>query len=265
MVWTIIAVIIGTCIAATNYQFGHSTNINRPIFIGFVMGLLLGDMKTGILVGAELELAFLGISQIGWSTAADPELATICTVAFAITNGMPINTAIPLGVTIGYAASSFRNAAPALGELFVPWRKEALGRGDGKAYYLRSVLSNVVCEWCPRCIIGVTGVLLGGPVLEAFVNNLPPFVLNGINAAGAMLPALGICMILVTVFNRQVAVYFFAGFAVYKYLQVDMMFCLIIGLVIAFITFSISAVKNKSTVSVAAAANTENEEEDFLS
>lgn len=264
MIWTIIAVIIATCIAATNYQFGHSTNINRPIFIGFVTGVLLGDMKTGILIGAELELAFLGISQIGWSTAADPELATICTVAFSITNGMPIATAIPLGVTIGYVASSFRNVAPALGELFVPWRKEALGRGDKKAYYLRSILSNVVCEWCPRCIIGISGVLLGGPVLEAFVNNLPKFVQSGINAAGAMLPALGICMILVTVFNREVAVYFFAGFAIYKYLQVDMMFCLIIGMVIAFITFSISSGKSR-TVSAAAATNTEMEEEDFLS
>lgn len=261
MTWTIFAVILATCIAATNYQFGHSTNINRPIFIGWVTGLLLGDMKTGILIGAQLELAFLGVSQIGWSTAADPELATICTVAFAITNNMAINTAIPLGITIGYAASSFRNAAPALGELFVPWRKEALGRGNEKAYYLRSVLSNIVCEWCPRCIIGVCGVLLGGPVLEAFIKNLPPFVLSGINAAGAMLPALGICMILISVFNREVAIYFFTGFAIYKYLKVDMMFCLVIGLLLAFLNFMINSKKSETTIPVSA----EEAEEDFLS
>lgn len=259
--WTIIVIIISNFICTWSSSFMRMSLADRPIFIGFVTGLLLGDMQTGILVGAQLELAFLGIVAIGAGTAADAATATIMTVVFSIVNHLPMETVIPLGITIGYAASILGNIPTVIVEFFVPSIDKALANDEENKFkmlcYSGTLLSNAVL----KSIICIAGVLVGGTVLEEFVNNLPAFVLNGIGAAGAMLPALGISMILSLILNRQIAIYFMAGFVIYKYLSVDMIFMLVIGLLLAVVDFyhnSEGKGKSVSTTSVS-------EEEDFLS
>lgn len=39
--------------------------LNRPIVVAPLAGLLLGDFRTGIIMGASLESIFMGISAIG--------------------------------------------------------------------------------------------------------------------------------------------------------------------------------------------------------
>ena len=236
---------------------------NRPIFIGFVTGLLLGDMETGILVGAQLELAFLGIVAIGATAAADAEIATIMTVAFSIVNGLPMETVIPLGITVGYAASLLSNIRLLIAEFFIPASDRALEKDEEKKFVMLCWVGSIIAFFVWPSVICVAGVLVGGPVLESFINNLPPFILNGIGAAGAMLPALGIAMILTLIFNKRIAIYFMAGFVIYKYLAVDMIFMLVIGLLLALTDFFVTAEINKKNNS--AATTITSEEEDFLS
>ena len=45
--------------------------MTRPIVLGTVIGLLCGDLKTGVIMGASLEAVYMGISGIGGSLAAD--------------------------------------------------------------------------------------------------------------------------------------------------------------------------------------------------
>ena len=264
MLWTIIAVILSISIAQWGHFFSHMSLTGRPIFIGFITGLLLGDMKTGIIVGAQLELAFLGIVSIGATAAADAETATVMTVAFAILNKLPIETAIPLGVTIGYAASLLSNFRLLIAELFIPASDRALENDDEKKFNLICWIGSILAFIVFPSVICVTGVLAGGPVLESFVNNLPTFILDGIGAAGAMLPALGIAMILTLILNKRNAIYFFTGFVIYKYLDVDMIFMLVIGLLFALTDFFVSSEISKKKIVPVIDAEI-NEEEDFLS
>ena len=44
--------------------------IQRPIVMGPLVGLVLGDFQTGLVVGATLELAFMGNVTIGGDSAA---------------------------------------------------------------------------------------------------------------------------------------------------------------------------------------------------
>mgnify|MGYP001099665654 CR=1 FL=1 len=39
--------------------------ITRPLIVGTAMGIALGDVKTGVQVGASLELVFMGVMAIG--------------------------------------------------------------------------------------------------------------------------------------------------------------------------------------------------------
>ena len=52
------------------------TMLNRPIVIGPLVGLLLGDLHTGVIIGASLEAVFMGVVNIGGASAAEPGIAT---------------------------------------------------------------------------------------------------------------------------------------------------------------------------------------------
>lgn len=41
---------------------------SRPMVVGTVIGFFLGDLTTGVMIGASLELVFMGAVQIGAST-----------------------------------------------------------------------------------------------------------------------------------------------------------------------------------------------------
>lgn len=61
--------------------------IQRPIVMGPLVGLVLGDFQTGLVVGATLELAFMGNVTIG--AALPPEITAggILGTALAISVG----------------------------------------------------------------------------------------------------------------------------------------------------------------------------------
>ncbi len=77
--------------------------ISRPIVTGFLTGLVLGDMETGIVMGATLELAFIG-SSVGASLPPDVVTGGILGVAFAINSGAGAETALLLGLPIATLA-----------------------------------------------------------------------------------------------------------------------------------------------------------------
>ena len=47
---------------AGNWMFGQSMS-DRPIFIGAVTGLLLGDLQQGLIIGATLSSAYVRVRQ----------------------------------------------------------------------------------------------------------------------------------------------------------------------------------------------------------
>lgn len=57
-------------IAQSEYALGTSL-ISRPIVTGLLTGLVLGDVQAGVIMGATLELAFIGSFSVGASIPPD--------------------------------------------------------------------------------------------------------------------------------------------------------------------------------------------------
>ena len=56
----------------------------RPIVVGPLVGLVLGDVKMGILCGATLETVFMGAIQVGSAVPPDPMIGAGVGTALAI-------------------------------------------------------------------------------------------------------------------------------------------------------------------------------------
>ena len=57
--------------------------------------------------------------------------------------------------------------------------------------------------------------------------------MSGITAAGAMLPAVGMAVLLSMLWNNKMALYFLLGFSIIKYLDVPILFVAIIAVFLA--------------------------------
>ena len=75
--------------------------IERPIVVGAVTGLLLGDLPTGLIMGASLEAIFMGSVNIGGQISAEPAAATVFAVTFATMQTVDANAALAIAVPIG--------------------------------------------------------------------------------------------------------------------------------------------------------------------
>ena len=73
---------------------------DRPIFTGLLVGWALGDVKQGLLIGASLELVYMGTLTIGGAFPPDIYTGGILGTAFAITTGAGIEGAVALSLPI---------------------------------------------------------------------------------------------------------------------------------------------------------------------
>ena len=67
--------------------FNGLTHIHRPVVLGPVVGLILGDLNTGILTGGTLELVWMGLAPLAGAQPPNVIIGTIVGTAFAISTG----------------------------------------------------------------------------------------------------------------------------------------------------------------------------------
>src|SRR5699024_6972957 len=81
--------------------YGVTTATGSPIMAGLVYGLIYGDIATGLIIGANIQLVYLGIIATGGNIPADQALAGVIAVPVALELGLDASTAVGLAVPFG--------------------------------------------------------------------------------------------------------------------------------------------------------------------
>lgn len=79
----IVLVFIVACIAGMG-SILDEFQFHRPLIACTLVGIVLGDMKTGIIIGGTLEMIALGWMNIGAAVAPDAALASIISTILVI-------------------------------------------------------------------------------------------------------------------------------------------------------------------------------------
>jgi mannose/fructose/N-acetylgalactosamine-specific phosphotransferase system component IIC len=67
-------------------------------------------------------------------------------------------------------------------------------------------------------LIGFLSIFFGSGAMEAAVNSIPTNIINALNTAGNLLPAVGFGLLLTMIMDKKVAAWFFIGFILTAYL-----------------------------------------------
>jgi PTS system mannose-specific IID component len=242
-----VAIILITLIA----MFGHAEDflgtvlLNRPLVLGPLVGLVLGDFTQGIMIGATLELIFMGNIKVGAAIPPDVITGGVLGTAFAIMSGKGPAVALALAVPISIIAEMVISGLFIFRAGFNKKFNEYAEQGDWNKLQWLHILSGLLKPLLMG-LITFLALLLGADVMKTFLDQIPEWVNTGLQVAGNMLPALGFALLMNVMFNKKVAPYFFLGFILSSYLKLPMIAIGTLGVIVALITTGISHKETES-------------------
>lgn len=185
--------------------------LERPLVTGPLVGLILGDLQTGIIVGSSIELVMMGIAGIGATTPPDVVAGGILGTAFAIMSGLSVEAAIALALPIAMLAQSLGILDRTINGVFNHWADKSAEVGDYKGVE-KAYWSGAFLFFLTSFTVVFLGAFLGSTVIGGFVESIPQFVLDGLKAASGMLPALGIAILMQLIMDKSNAGFLVLGF-----------------------------------------------------
>ena len=219
------AILIGLIAMFVTFEWMFGTNLgSRPIITGMLVGLVMGDLKTGIILGATLEMVFIGSITLGAAVPPDVITGGVLGAAFAISTGKGADVALALAFPIATLYLVVDNVLT-LGILpfFLHKADNYIEKGDFKGMERMHILGGFVVKSLPRGIICAVAFYLGTPVMNRVLEAIPEFVQNGLVAAAGFIPALGIALLAQMILSKKTMVYFILGFALAAYLKIPML------------------------------------------
>lgn len=163
-------------------SFGNYT-LGRPLIGGLVCGIILGDIKTGILVGAAMQVVYIALVTPGGTVSADVRAVSYIGIPLAMValNSYGLSAATKEGAAL---ATSFGTMVGTLGTVLfygtatinLAWQHvgwKAVEKGDYHKLYLVDMvlpwISHILCSFIPALIM----CKLGADVVELIKTTLP--------------------------------------------------------------------------------------------
>ena len=229
-------------IAQSEYALGTSL-LSRPIVTGLFTGLVLGDLKTGIVMGATLELAFIGSFSVGAAIPPDVVTGGVLGTAFAITADAGPETALLLGLPIATLTLILKNVY--LG-LLIPIMNQKADTYALEGNYKGVERMHLTAGFGLSLMLGLVvmvSFVVGSKTIGDLLNMIPDFIQHGLSVATGLIPALGFAMLARLLINKEVAPYFFLGFALAAYLEIPVTGIAIFGAIVAVVVVNIMNVR----------------------
>lgn len=223
-----IVAVIGYC----NSTLGSSL-LARPLVLGPLVGLALGDVATGCMVGATLELVWLGAMAIGASNPPDMISGSIIGTAYVITSGSEIATAVALAVPVSMLMQMIWNFLMAvLGPMMAARADKAALACDQRGMDFMH-LGFVAAQVLILAALCTAGFYAGSTAIQGVVDSIPAFVTDGLNYAMGIIPAIGFAMLARMIIDKKTACFLFLGFLLVAYGGMNLVGVAAVGAVVA--------------------------------
>jgi len=221
---------------STSYfqQWADVLPFYEPVVTGTVIGAIMGNMATGLVVGGTLELAFVGLVWVGAALPPDATVGTIAATILVIETGIEPLAALGIAWTVAVLVTHSNVLFAMVGISYaMPIADRYAAEGNTSGLTLVHFLAGA--GWgLGRAVPTAIFTFLGMPVITSVINYVPELVWNAIKAGGVVLGAVGIAGLLNTLWRPRLWPLYVLGFAFAAFLGVSF-----IGL--AVIAFALSA------------------------
>lgn len=234
---------------------------HRPLVACTLVGLVLGDVKTGVLLGGALEMIALGWMNVGAAMAPDAALASVISAILVIVGKQPIGQGIAIAVPIAAAGQVLTIFVRTITVFFQhkadKYAEEANFRGIEMCHFAGLVLQALRVA-IPAVLVGL---IAGTSVVEGMLNSIPEVVTRGLQIAGGFIVVVGYAMVINMMEAKALMPFFFLGFVVAAFTGFNLVGLGILGLCIAILYIQLNP-KYHQSIALPSNTNTLVEEAD---
>lgn len=231
---TIILIFIFSCIAGMGSVLDEFQT-HRPLIACTVVGLILGDLKTGIILGGTLELIALGWMNIGAAQSPDSALASIISTILVIVGKQDIQAGIAIALPVAAAGQVLTVVARTITVAF----QHAADKEAENANFSKIILLHFSALFIQALRVAIPATIVAAFVNAQMVTNMldmiPDVVIGGLSVAGGFIVVVGYAMVLNMMSVKYLMPFFFLGFVVGGYLDFSLLSFGIVGLIMALV------------------------------
>lgn len=238
----IIACIAGMGSILDEFQF------HRPLVACTLVGLVLGDMKTGIIIGGTLEMIALGWMNIGAAVAPDAALASIISTILIIVGNQSVGAGIALAIPLAAAGQVLTIIVRTITVAFQHAADSAAERGNLRALswiHVSALILQAMRIAIPAVIMAVS---VNTDAVHNILNSIPKVVTNGLNIAGGMIVVVGYAMVINMMRAGYLMPFFYLGFVTAAFTNFNLVALGVIGVVMSMLYIQVSPRYNRVTV-----------------
>lgn len=230
----IIAIFLFSCIAGMGSVLDEFQT-HRPLIACTVIGLILGDLKTGIILGGTLELIALGWMNVGAAQSPDSALASIISAILVIVGQQSIATGIAIALPVAAAGQVLTVFARTITVVF----QHAADKAAEEARFRTLDILHVSA-------LGVQALRVA----------IPEFVTRGLQIAGGFIVVVGYAMVLRMMGVKYLMPFFFLGFLAGGYLDLSLLAFGGVGVIMALVYIQLNPQWRKAEPQLQATAST---------
>lgn len=221
---------------------------------GMIVGLIMGDLTTGLTVGGTLCLMGLGVGGYGGSSVPDYNLGTVVGTVFAIGTGQGMEAGLAVGIPVAALGTEFDIIAKMCGSFFIHRQMAVAAKKEFNKMGLYVHGYNVF-----RATLYTVPVLLVMTVGSGLINDIllamPGWLTKGLQTASGMLPAVGFAILMKYLPVKDYGIFMVFGFACAAYLGLSMVAISLFALIFAFIIYRQLEIKDNAGAAVVANTN----------
>ena len=246
-------------LAVGNLPFVGLWSLQRPLVCGMITGLILGHPVQGAVIGATINLVYLGFMSAGGSMPADMGLAGVLGTAYAIVGGLDTDTALALAVPIGILGTIVWAGRMTFDCFFVHIADKYIEKEQYNKIWRANVLFPQIMCFLMTAIPCALAAYFGSNYIQGILNMLSGKVLTVFQIIGGLMPALGIAITLQYIFKGESKVFLFVGFLLAVYSKLPLLTLGIIALLVAVVYVQVTSAMEPAK---AAVIDDEDDEED---
>ena len=195
-------------------QFDLLESLYQPIVSGAVIGAILGDLPTGLVVGGTYQLMTIGNMPVGGAQPPNAVIGGVMAVVFAIASGLDTTAAVGLAVPFALIGQYMVTLLFTVMSPMMSVADKMADKGDHKGIVRLNWLAMGALGllFAVVCTIGlVGGAAMGEALTKAF--DAVPWLMAGLGAAGGMMRFVGFATLLRIMLSNDHWGIYFAGFA----------------------------------------------------
>ena len=195
-------------------QFDLLESLYQPIVTGAVVGAILGDLPTGLVVGGTYQLMTIGNMPVGGAQPPNAVIGGIMATVFAISSGLDTTAAVGLAVPFALIGQYMVTLLFTVMSPIMSVADNMAEKGDTKGIVRLNYLAMGALGllFAIVCIAGLIGGSALGNTLDKLSQDFA-WIMNGLGAAGGMMRFVGFAILLRIMLSNDLWGIYFVGFA----------------------------------------------------